>query len=217
LSGSTRPRLEPGGRVGGTGYDECDVVKQDQASDSELRARFEAEALPLLPSMYSAAFRLTHNASDAEDLIQETFLRAYRGFHQFEQGTNLKAWLYRILMNTFINSYRRKQRQPQTVSDEEVADWYLYSKMAENGMEPSAEASVIESLPDEDVQAALSSLPEQFRVAVLLADVEGFSYKEIADITGVPIGTVMSRLHRGRKALEKRLWDVVKERGLVRD
>jgi RNA polymerase sigma-70 factor (ECF subfamily) len=193
------------------------VVKQDQASDSELRARFEAEALPLLPSMYSAAFRLTHNASDAEDLIQETFLRAYRGFHQFEQGTNLKAWLYRILMNTFINSYRRKQRQPQTVSDEEVADWYLYSKMAENGMEPSAEASVIESLPDEDVQAALSSLPEQFRVAVLLADVEGFSYKEIADITGVPIGTVMSRLHRGRKALEKRLWDVVKERGLVRD
>ena len=183
----------------------------------ELEARFEAEALPLLPGLYSAAFRLTRNASDAEDLVQETFLRAYRGFHQFEAGTNLKAWLYRILTNTFINSYRKKQREPQTDSLDDVEDWYLYSKMAEQGAEPSAETSVIESLPDEDVQEALSSLPEQFRIAVLLADVEGFSYKEIAEITGVPIGTVMSRLHRGRKALEKRLWDVVRERGLVKD
>ena len=149
--------------------------------------------------------------------MQETFLRAFRGFHQFQPGTNLKAWLYRILTNTFINSYRKRQREPQTVSDEEVEDWYLYSKMADEGFEPSAETSVIEALPDEDVQQALSSLPEQFRVAVLLADVEGFSYKEIAEMTGVPIGTVMSRLHRGRKALEKRLWEVVRERGLVRD
>ena len=167
--------------------------------------------------MYSAAYRLTRNAADAEDLIQETFLRAFRSFHQFEPGTNLKAWLYRILTNTFINSYRKKQREPQTVSDDEVEDWYLCSKMAEEGMEPSAEAAVLVSLPDEDVQEALSSLPEQFRMAVLLADVEGFSYKEIAEIMGVPIGTVMSRLHRGRKALEKGLWDVVRERGLVRD
>ncbi len=190
---------------------------QDERAQEELRARFEAEAMPLLSGMYSAAFRLTRNAADAEDLVQETFLRAYRGFHQFQPGTNLKAWLYRILTNTFINNYRKRQREPQTVSDEDVEDWYLYSKLAERGAEPSAETSVIESLPDEDVQEALSSLPDQFRIAVLLADVEGFSYKEIAEITDVPIGTVMSRLHRGRKALEKRLWDVVRERGLVRD
>jgi RNA polymerase sigma-70 factor, ECF subfamily len=193
------------------------LVQQQQADPSDLESRFEAEALPLLSGMYSAAYRLTRNASDAEDLVQETYLRAYRGFHQFQEGTNLKAWLYRILMNTFINSYRKRQREPQTVSDEEIADWYLYSKMAESGLEPSAETAVIESLPDEEVQEALQSLPEQFRVAVLLADVEGFSYKEIAEITDVPIGTVMSRLHRGRKALEKRLWNVVRERGLVRD
>jgi RNA polymerase sigma-70 factor, ECF subfamily len=187
------------------------------STSQELEARFEAEALPLLPGLYSAAFRLTRNAADAEDLVQETFLRAYRGFHQFQPGTNLKAWLYRILTNTFINSYRKKQREPQTDSLDETEDWYLYSRMAERGTEPSAETSVIESLPDEDVQEALSSLPDQFRIAVLLADVEGFSYKEIAEITEVPIGTVMSRLHRGRKALEKRLWDVVRERGLVKD
>jgi RNA polymerase sigma-70 factor (ECF subfamily) len=192
-------------------------MRPERVVDGDLQSRFEAEALPLLPGMYSAAYRLTRNAADAEDLVQETFLRAYRGFHQFEEGTNLKAWLYRILMNTFINEYRKRQRQPQTVSDGEVGDWFLYSKMAESGAEPSAEAEVLEALPDEEVQEALSSLPEQFRIAVLLADVEGFSYKEIAEITGVPIGTVMSRLHRGRKALEHRLWDVVRSRGMVKD
>jgi RNA polymerase sigma-70 factor (ECF subfamily) len=205
----THPRMTPGTSI--------TVSMDTETSERDLQSRFEAEALPLLSSLYSAAYRLTRNAADAEDLVQETFLRAYRGFHQFEPGTNLKAWLYRILTNTFINSYRKRQREPQTVSDDEVEDWYLYSKMAEDGSEPSAEASVLESLPDEDVQEALSSLPAPFRIAVLLADVEGFSYKEIAEITGVPIGTVMSRLHRGRRALEKRLWNVVRERGLVRD
>jgi RNA polymerase sigma-70 factor, ECF subfamily len=193
------------------------AVNAEQEEQAELSERFEREALPLLPGLYSAAHRLTRNSADAEDLVQETFLRAYRGFHQFQAGTNLKAWLYRILTNTFINSYRKRQREPQTISDDGIEDWYLYSRMASEGLEPSAEASVIDSLPDEEVQEALSSLPEQFRIAVLLADVEGFSYKEIADIMDVPIGTVMSRLHRGRKALEKRLWDVVRERGLVRD
>src|SRR5207245_10482446 len=157
----------------------------------DLEARSARGALPLLDGMYAAAYRLTRNSADAEDLLQETFLRAYRGFHQFQEGTNIKAWLYRILTNTFINSYRKKQREPQTVSDEEIEDWYLYSKLAERGAQPSAETSVIESLPDEDVQEALSSLPDQFRIAVLLADVEGFSYKEIAEITDVPIGTGM--------------------------
>jgi RNA polymerase sigma-70 factor (ECF subfamily) len=198
--------------------DESTVESEPTAIErEELERRFEFEAMPLLPGLYSAGYRLTRNAADAEDLVQETYLRAFRSFHQFQPGTNLKAWLYRILTNTFINSYRKKQREPQTVSDDEIEDWYLYSKMSDEGFEPSAETAVLESLPDEDVQEALSSLPEQFRIAVLLADVEGFSYKEIAEITGVPIGTVMSRLHRGRKALEKRLWDVVKERGLVRD
>src|SRR5437660_9271523 len=117
----------------------CDVEPEAKRAKTELTERFERDALPLLPGMYSAAFRLTRNASDAEDLLQETFLRAYRGFHQFQEGTNLKAWLYRILTNTFINSYRKKQRQPQTISDDEIEDWYLYSKLAEGGAEPSAE------------------------------------------------------------------------------
>ena len=181
------------------------------------QAKFSDLAMEYMPSLYTAALRMTRNPSDAEDLVQETYLKAYRAFNSFTEGTNLKAWLYRILTNTFINSYRKKQRQPQTISEDEIEDWYLYSKMSEEGFEPSAETAVLEALPDEDVQEALASLPEQFRIAVLLADVEGFSYKEIAEITNVPIGTVMSRLHRGRRALEKRLWDVVRERGLVRD
>lgn len=165
--------------------------------------------------MYSAAYRLTRNGADAEDLVQDTFLRAYRGFHQFREGTNIKAWLYRILTNTFINTYRKKQREPQTIPGDDVEDWYLYSRMTEAGMTPSAEDSVLDSLTDEDVQEALSSLPDRFRIPVLLADVEGFSYKEIAEITDVPVETVMSRLHRGRKVLQKLLWDSVRERGLV--
>ena len=188
------------------------------ADDPVLLARFERDVLPLMPSLYSAAIRLTRNPTDAEDLVQETYLRAYRGFSGFEEGTNLKAWMYRILTNTFINTYRKKQREPLTVStDEDIEDWYLYDRLGESGVEASAETEVLERIPDEDVQAALEALPEGFRLAVLLADVEGFSYKEIAEILDIPIGTVMSRLHRGRRALEKALWETVRERGLVTD
>ena len=185
--------------------------------EQELRARFERDAMPLMPNLYTAALRLTRNPTDAEDLVQEAFLRAYRGFGGFTEGTNLKAWLYRIVTNTFINSYRKKQREPATVSGDDIDEWYLYDRLGSRAVEASAETSVLESLPDEDVQRALDDLPETFRMAVWLADVEGFSYKEIAEVLDIPIGTVMSRLHRGRKALEKALWETVRERGLVRD
>ena len=186
--------------------------------DAELTARFERDVTPLLPNLYSSALRMTRNPADAEDLVQETMLRAYRGFSGFTEGTNLKAWLYRILTNTFINTYRKKQREPQTVqADDDIEDWYLYDRLAAQSTEASAETEVLERMPDEDVQAALEALPEGFRLAVLLVDVEGFSYKETAEMLGIPIGTVMSRLHRGRKALERALWEKARERGIVDD
>jgi len=195
-------------------------VSGPEETEDQRRERFERDAMPLMPQLYSAALRLTRNPADAEDLVQEAYLRAYRGFAGFTPGTNLKAWLYRILTNTFINNYRKKQRQPVTVLEDEIPDWYLYDHLADGsatGDTASAEAQVLERMPDEDVRAALDALPEAFRMAVWLADVEGFAYKEIAEIMDIPIGTVMSRLHRGRKSLEKMLWDKVRERGLVRD
>jgi RNA polymerase sigma-70 factor (ECF subfamily) len=183
---------------------------------SDLLERFERDVLPLLPGMYGAALRMTRNPSDAEDLLQETTLRAYRGFASFEEGTNLKAWLYRILTNSFINTYRKRQREPQTVDGpDDLDEWFLFDRLGSKSVEPSAEEDVLERIPDAEVKAALESIPEKFRMAVLLADVEGFSYKEIAEIMDVPIGTVMSRLHRGRKALEKALYGLARERGLV--
>jgi RNA polymerase sigma-70 factor (ECF subfamily) len=177
------------------------------------RRRFEETALRYLSSMYGAALRLTRNPADAEDLIQETYLRAYQAFHQFEEGTNLKAWLYRILTNAYISGYRKAKREPQTVSSDDSEDFSLYERLADAGATP--EAAVLDRIPEEEVRRALESLPDQFRVAVLLADVEGFSYKEIAEITDVSVGTVMSRLHRGRKALQRELWEFARTHGLV--
>jgi len=182
------------------------------------QADFAAQAMEHMSSLYSGALRMTRNPADAEDLVQETYLKAYRGFGGFQEGTNLKAWLYRILTNTFINTYRAKKRRPDESDLDEVEDLYLYRRLG--GLEAaaagrSAEDELLDHVTDTEVKEALESLPDQFRVAVLLADVEGFSYKEIADILDVPIGTVMSRLHRGRKGLQKRLYEYAVERGLV--
>ena len=182
------------------------------------RARFSELTMEHMPALYSAALRMTRNPSDAEDLVQETFLKAYRAFAGFQEGTNLRAWLYKILTNTFINSYRAAKRRPEKADVEDVEDLYLYHRVGDlqaSGAGRSAEDEVFSHFTDTEVKSALESLPEPFRIAVLLADVEGFSYKEIADITDVPIGTVMSRIHRGRKALQKALFDFARARGLV--
>ena len=179
--------------------------------------KFSEQAGEDIDALYGAALRLTRNAADAEDLLQETYLKAYKGFGTFQQGTNLKAWMYRILTNTFINSYRAKQRRPDESGLDDIEDLYLYRRIGalEGGTTgKSAEEEVLERFTDTDVKEAIESLPEQFRIAVLLSDVEGFSYREISEIVGVPLGTVMSRLHRGRKALQKALVDVGMRRGL---
>ena len=186
-----------------------------KVSAEDLR-RFEEEALPLANALYGGALRMTRNPADAADLVQETYLRAFRSWSQFKEGTNLKAWLYRILTNLYISSYRVKKREPQMVSANDAGDFDLYQSLVDqNHVAASAESIVIDSLGDEDIKRALLDLPEDFRIAVSLADVEGFSYREIADMLNIPIGTVMSRLHRGRKALQKALWGLAEQRGLV--
>jgi RNA polymerase sigma-70 factor, ECF subfamily len=189
----------------------------DRAEETpeERLARFERDALPFIDQLYAGAMRLTRNPSDADDLVQETFAKAFISFHQFEEGTNLKAWLYRILHTSFINIYRKSQRQPQ-LSAGELQEWQTLeqSTNATSGLR-AADVEVLERIPTTEVQEALAALPDDFRLAVYLADVEGFSYKEIADIMETPVGTVMSRLHRGRKILRESLLTYATEHGFV--
>ena len=200
------------------GHPSLDEPELDMSTETpeERMARFEKDAMPFLDQLYSAALRTTRNRADAEDLVQETFAKAFAAFHQYKHGTNLKAWLYRILTNTYINTYRKKQRQPLQSDSSDVEDYQLAraESHTSRGLR-SAETEALDHLPDSDVKRALQEIPEDFRLAVYLADVEGFAYKEIAEIMDTPIGTVMSRLHRGRHQLRDLLSDYARERGFV--
>ncbi|MEE2568352.1 sigma-70 family RNA polymerase sigma factor [Pseudarthrobacter sp. J64] len=183
-------------------------------STEERRVRFERDAMQYVDQLYSAAMRMARNPADAEDLVQEAYTKAFSAFHQYKPGTNLKAWLYRILTNTYINLYRKRQREPLQSNSDTIEDWQLAraGSHTSTGLR-SAEAEALDHLPDSDVKRALQAIPEEFRLAVYFADVEGFAYKEISDIMNTPIGTVMSRLHRGRKMLRDMLADYAAERG----
>ena len=207
---------DAGGATDAATHQDADVLDRAPADEDEAAraARFEVEAMPYLDQLYGAAMRMTRNPADAEDLVQDTYVRAFASFHQYRPGTNLKAWLYRILTNTFINSYRRRQRQPLQTDADAVEDWQLHRAASHDSVGlPSAESLALDALPDSDIKDALGQLSEDRRLAVYLADVEGFSYKEIAEIMDTPIGTVMSRLHRGRRQLRGLLADYAREYG----
>ncbi len=195
-----------------------DTTRADDTDPQVLAARFQEEALPLLDQLYGGALRMTRNPQDAEDLVQETYLKAYRSFHSYRPGTNLKAWLYRIMTNTYINSYRKKQRQPVEAPTEEITDYQLYTTSSHDstGLE-SAEVLALENMPDSNITDALNQLSDDYRMVVYYADVEGLAYKEIAEVMDTPIGTVMSRLHRGRKQLRGLLKGVAREQGVGLD
>ncbi|MGA7207255.1 MAG: sigma-70 family RNA polymerase sigma factor [Specibacter sp.] len=202
-----------------TPVENTDVAAVDVAAESveDRRARFERDAMQYVDQLYSAAMRMARNPSDAEDLVQEAYTKAFSAFHQYKPGTNLKAWLYRILTNTYINLYRKRQREPLQSNADAIEDWQLAraESHTSRGLR-SAEADALDHLPDSDVKSALQAIPEEFRLAVYFADVEGFAYKEISEIMNTPIGTVMSRLHRGRKLLRDMLADYAVERGYAK-
>lgn len=184
------------------------ITSPDGRQSEDGRAELEDEALSHIDALYRTAVRMTGNPTDAEDLVQETYLRAFRSLNQFRLGTNLRAWLFKILTNAFINDYRKRTRRPRSTSLDNVEDYYLYSHLIDSGIQPGTsgpEDDVISRIPDAEVIRALEELPEQFRQVVLLADVEGFAYREIAEIMSIPVGTVMSRLHRARKRLQRSL------------
>ena len=196
---------------------ELTLANRETESLAERKARFERDAMVFADQLYSAALRYTKNPHDAQDLVQDTYAKAFTSFHQFEPGTNLKAWLYRILTTTFINSYRKAQRQP-LIAGGELEDWQIHDASSHTSDQgKSAEDVVLENLADSDIKDALAAMPEEFRMAVYWADVEGFSYKEIAEIAGVPTGTVMSRLHRGRKLLRESLAEYGRGRGFGKE
>lgn len=190
------------------------AVDPSTETAEQRRARFERDAMQYVDQLYSAAMRMARNPSDAEDLVQEAYTKAFSAFHQYKPGTNLKAWLYRILTNTYINLYRKRQREPLQSNSDTIEDWQLAKAESHTsaGLR-SAEAEALDHLPDSDVKDALQSIPEEFRLAVYFADVEGYAYKQISEIMNTPIGTVMSRLHRGRKMLRDMLADYAAERG----
>ncbi|MGO4955803.1 sigma-70 family RNA polymerase sigma factor [Luteococcus sp. Sow4_B9] len=218
LPGATHDELDAAAdQQSTTPIGELEEVFASEETDEQRAARFERDAMVYLDQLYGAALRMTRNPADAEDVVQETYAKAFSSFHQFTPGTNLKAWLYRILTNTYINSYRKAQRQPQTTGGADVEDWQLAQAESHTstGLR-SAEMEALDRIPDGAVLEALNSLSPDFRTAVLLADVEGFAYKEIAEIMGTPIGTVMSRLNRGRSQLRAKLADHARREGIVR-
>ena len=189
------------------------VARTDESAE-ELAARFERDAMPLVDSLYGAALRMTRNPADAEDLVQEAYMKAFQGFRGYKPGTNLKAWMHRILTNTYINMYRKQQRQPAQYPTDEITDYQLAETAShESTGLRSAEVEALELLPDTEISEALNQLGDDYRMVVYYADVEGLPYKEIAEIMETPIGTVMSRLHRGRKKLREALKEVAEERG----
>jgi RNA polymerase sigma-70 factor (ECF subfamily) len=211
--GATPQPEAAGGPEPGPGTTET-LVDVSTETAEQRRVRFERDAMQYVDQLYSAAMRMARNPSDAEDLVQEAYTKAFSAFHQYKPGTNLKAWLYRILTNTYINLYRKRQREPLQSNSDTIEDWQLAraESHTSSGLR-SAEAEALDHLPDSDVKRALQDIPEEFRLAVYFADVEGFAYKEISDIMNTPIGTVMSRLHRGRRMLRDMLAEYAAERG----